>query len=102
MQCPNESENFGYDRRPAARLDIESDANPEPGLCAARHNGGAEINCGSTNPTKCRLASPNRCSQAFAEESAGSMPARYIRIVTDRIQAHRISICAAYGQTPMH
>jgi len=46
----------------------------------------------STNPTKCRLATPNRCGQAFAVEFCGSMPARYIRIVTDRVQAHRISI----------
>jgi len=93
MQCPNESENFGYDRRPAARLNIESGANSEPGLCAARQNGGARKSTAVNKSDKMQAGNPPIvAAKAFAVEFCGSMPARYIRIVTDRVQAHRISI----------
>src|SRR5882672_2884225 len=55
----------------------------------------------STNPTKCRLATPNRCGQAFAVEFCGSMPALYPYCHGSGSSASH-QHCAAYGQTPMH
>jgi hypothetical protein len=101
MQCPNESENFGCDRRPAARLNIESDANSEPGLCAAWQNGGARKSTAVNKSDKMQAGkSPIVAARLLRWNSAAACLPDIS--VLSRIGFKRIaSALRRYGRTPM-
>jgi hypothetical protein len=106
MLCPNEVKFSGATagRRLASTLKATLTWNPvfaQRGIMAVRGN---QLLVNKSDKMEAGNP-PIVAARGLPGNSAGDMPARSIRIVTDRAQAHRISIAlhwAACGQTPMH